>query len=320
MALLEVRGLRVEFPTSAGLAPAVEGFDLTIEEGEVVALVGESGSGKSVASMAMMRLLPKTARISGSLMFCGEDLLALDEAAMRHRRGHGLSMVFQEPMTSLNPVLTIGRQLVEALPREERASRKQARARVVELLGQVGMTAPEQRFSQFPHELSGGMRQRVMIAMALAGRPQLIVADEPTTALDVTVQAQIVGLLRSIQQETGTSILLISHDLALVRQMASRVAVMYAGRKVEEAPVEQIVSTPRHPYSAGLIAAIPHLGHGNSDRLVEIPGTAPSLTERGPGCAFALRCPQAAAICQTPPPTESIACHFPSGKQAGGEA
>ncbi|MCW3836225.1 ABC transporter ATP-binding protein [Sphingomonas canadensis] len=310
MALLDVRGLRVEFASRSGPLAAVEGLDLAVAPGETLALVGESGSGKSVASMAVMGLLPATARVSGQALFEGEDLIAMPPAELRRRRGSGIAMVFQEPMTSLNPVLTIGRQLIEALPRVERASRAAARGRAAELLASVGITAPESRLDEFPHQLSGGMRQRVMIAIALAGRPRLIIADEPTTALDVTVQAQIVALLQSLQRDTGIAILLISHDLALVRQMAGRVAVMYAGRKVEEAAAAALFDRPGHPYSAGLIAAIPRLGGGREARLAEIPGAAPSLAERGPGCNFAPRCPMAAEVCATPPPATGIACHF----------
>jgi peptide/nickel transport system ATP-binding protein len=288
----------------------VENLDLSIEAGETLALVGESGSGKSVASMAMLGLLPRGVRITGRVAFEGEDLLGLTPRALRQVRGRGIAMIFQEPMTSLNPVLSIGRQLIEALPREERTSRSAARTRAVELLASVGITAPERRLIEFPHQISGGMRQRVMIAIALAGRPRLIIADEPTTALDVTVQAQIAGLLRTLQERTGTALLVISHDLALVRQMASRVAVMYAGRKVEEAPTDQLFARPAHPYSAGLIAAIPRLGRGRDTRLIEIPGTAPSLAERHPGCAFASRCPHVADICWTPPPSQGNACHL----------
>jgi len=310
MALLDVTGLRVEFPSPRGPLAAVEAFDLSMEPGETLALVGESGSGKSIASMAMLGLLPPGARATGRVMFEGADLLALPPRELRRRRGSGIAMIFQEPMTSLNPVLTIGRQVIEALPPAERPTRAVARMRAAELLGSVGITAPERRLDEYQHQLSGGMRQRVMIAIALAGRPRLIIADEPTTALDVTVQAQIVALLRALQERTGTAILLISHDLALVRQMAGRVAVMYAGRKVEEAPVAELFARPRHPYSAGLIAAIPRLGGGRQARLAEIPGTAPSLAERGPGCAFEPRCPHAAPICLTPPPSRGVACHL----------
>jgi len=310
MALLDVTGLRVEFPSAQGFLAAVEDLDLSIGTGETLALVGESGSGKSVASMAMLGLLPQGTRVTGRVVFAGTNLLDLSPRELRRRRGRDIAMVFQEPMTSLNPVMTIGRQVMEALPKVERSTRAAARRRAAELLESVGITAPEQRLDEFPHQISGGMRQRVMIAIALAGRPQLIIADEPTTALDVTVQAQIVALLRALQEQTGTAFLVISHDLALVRQMASRVAVMYAGRKVEEAPAGRLFAHPRHPYSAGLIAAIPKLGAGKGAALVEIPGTAPSLAERAPGCAFAPRCPHVADICRTPPPSHGVACHL----------
>lgn len=319
MALLEVKGLRVEFPSPRGFLPAIEGLDLSIEAGDTLGLVGESGSGKSVASLAMMGLLPPGARVSGQVRFAGTDLLALSPGAMRQHRGRSIAMIFQEPMTSLNPVMSIGRQLIEAIPRAERTTRAAVRERAVSLLASVGITAPERRLREFPHQISGGMRQRVMIAMALAGRPRLIIADEPTTALDVTTQAQIVGLLRSLQDSSDMALLVISHDLALVRQMARRVAVFYAGRKVEEAPTRDLFERPAHPYSAGLIAAIPSLGAGRAQRLVEIPGTAPSLAERGPGCAFAPRCPQARDICQTPPPSRGVACHL-AGQRAGAPA
>ena len=310
MPLLEVSGLRVAFPSSTGPLVALEGLDLTVEAGETVALVGESGSGKSVASLAIMGLLPAGTMVTGQVRLKGADVLTQPARERRARRGGGIAMVFQEPMTSLNPVLPIGRQIIEALPDDERRSRAAASARAVELLASVGLTAPERRLSEYPHQISGGMRQRVMIAIALASRPALIIADEPTTALDVTVQAQIVALLRQIQDESGTALLLVSHDLALVRQMARRVAVMYAGRIVEQASVEALFARPRHPYAAGLVGAIPRLGGGRAERLVEIPGLAPGLAERGPGCAFAPRCPQAAAICASPPPAHGIACHF----------
>ncbi|MBF5092842.1 MULTISPECIES: ABC transporter ATP-binding protein [unclassified Novosphingobium] len=310
MPLLEVSGLRVAFPSPTGPLVALEGLDLTVEAGETVALVGESGSGKSVASLAIMGLLPAGTMVTGRVRLKGADVLTLPARERRARRSGGIAMVFQEPMTSLNPVLPIGRQIIEALPDDERRSRTVASARAVDLLASVGLTAPERRLSEYPHQISGGMRQRVMIAIALASRPALIIADEPTTALDVTVQAQIVALLRQIQDESGTALLLVSHDLALVRQMARRVAVMYAGRIVEQASVEALFARPRHPYSAGLVGAIPRLGGGRAERLVEIPGLAPGLAERGPGCAFAPRCPQAAAICASPPPAHGIACHF----------
>ncbi|ODU70595.1 MAG: hypothetical protein ABT11_07400 [Novosphingobium sp. SCN 66-18] len=310
MPLLEVSGLRVAFPSPTRPLVALEGLDLTVEAGETVALVGESGSGKSVASLAIMGLLPAGTMVTGQVRLNGADVLAQPARERRARRGGGIAMVFQEPMTSLNPVLPIGRQIIEALPDDERRSRTAASARAVELLASVGLTAPERRLSEYPHQISGGMRQRVMIAIALASRPALIIADEPTTALDVTVQAQIVALLRQIQDESGTALLLVSHDLALVWQMARRVAVMYAGRIVEQASVEALFARPRHPYSAGLVGAIPRLGGGRAERLVEIPGLAPGLAERGPGCAFAPRCRQAAAICASPPPAHGIACHF----------
>lgn len=315
MPLLEVSGLRVAFPSPTGPLVALEGLDLTVEAGETVALVGESGSGKSVASLAIMGLLPAGTMVTGRVRLKGADVLTLPARERRARRSGGIAMVFQEPMTSLNPVLPIGRQIIEALPDDERRSRTVASARAVDLLASVGLTAPERRLSEYPHQISGGMRQRVMIAIALASRPALIIADEPTTALDVTVQAQIVALLRQIQDESGTALLLVSHDLALVRQMARRVAVMYAGRIVEQASVEALFARPRHPYSAGLVGAIPRLGGGRAERLVEIPGLAPGLAERGPGCAFAPRCRQAAAICASPPPAHGIACHFAEAEQ-----
>jgi peptide/nickel transport system ATP-binding protein len=315
MSLLEVSGLRVAFPSATGPLMALEGLDLTVEAGETVALVGESGSGKSVASLAIMGLLPAGTMATGRVRLKGADVLTQPARERRARRGGGIAMVFQEPMTSLNPVLSIGHQIIEALPDDERRSRAAASARAVELLASVGLTAPERRLSEYPHQISGGMRQRVMIAIALASRPALIIADEPTTALDVTVQAQIVALLRQIQDESGTALLLVSHDLALVRQMARRVAVMYAGRIVEQASVEALFARPRHPYSAGLVGAIPRLGGGRAERLVEIPGLAPGLAERGPGCAFAPRCRQAAAICASPPPAHGIACHFAEAEQ-----
>ncbi|MBN8829935.1 MAG: ABC transporter ATP-binding protein [Sphingomonadales bacterium] len=309
MPLLDIQDLHVAF----GGLPAIEGLSFALEAGETLALVGESGSGKSVASLAMLGLLPASARVTGAVRLDGIDLLTLPPRERQLRRGRDIAMVFQEPMTSLNPVLSIGRQLIEGLPAADRETRQAARARATDLLAAVGITAPARRLDEYPHQLSGGMRQRVAIAMALAGRPRMIIADEPTTALDVTVQAQIVALLRDLQEATGVALLLISHDLALVRQMARRVVVLYAGRKLEEAPADRLFAHPRHPYSAGLIAAIPRFGAGRGARLAEIPGTAPGLNERGPGCVFAPRCPQAAAICASPPPATGVACHFAGG-------
>jgi peptide/nickel transport system ATP-binding protein len=317
--LLEVEDLRTHFFTRDGVVRAVDGVSFSIQPGETLALVGESGCGKSVTSLSIMRLIasPPGRVVSGSIRFNGRDLLALSEPDMRKVRGNEISMIFQEPMTSLNPVLTIGRQIAESLVLHRSMSRADAMARAVELLRLVNIPEPTRRAAEYPHQMSGGMRQRVMIAMALACDPKLLIADEPTTALDVTIQAQILDLMRELQAKTGTAILLITHDLGVVAEMAQRVVVMYAGRKVEEAPVGELFARPRHPYTRGLMNSMPRLGagHGARQRLQEIPGMVPSLREPLAGCAFAARCTHAVDRCRAGVPAfelkaagHSVAC------------
>jgi oligopeptide/dipeptide ABC transporter ATP-binding protein len=293
--LLEVEDLKTYFFTRDGVVRAVDGVSFSVHLGETLAIVGESGCGKSVTSLSILRLIasPPGRIVSGKLVFAGRDLLALSEAEMRSIRGNEISMIFQEPMTSLNPVLTIGRQIAEAVTVHRGLSAREATQRAVEMLKLVNMPEPERRITQYPHQLSGGMRQRVMIAMALACGPRLLIADEPTTALDVTIQAQILDLMRALKDKTGASIVLITHDLGVVAEMAQRVVVMYAGRKVEEASVASLFERPRHPYTLGLMNSIPRLDPtqiGARTRLTEIPGTVPSLREAPVGCIFAPRC------------------------------
>jgi len=310
--LLRVDGLKTHFHTRDGVVRAVDGVSFDVMPGETLAIVGESGCGKSVTAMSILRLLPMPpARIAaGRIEFEGRNLLELAEPQMREVRGNLISMIFQEPMTSLNPVLTIGRQIGEVLELHRGLSPREALAQAIVGLRKVQIPEPQRRVRQYPHELSGGMRQRVMIAMALACGPRLLIADEPTTALDVTIQAQILELMRKLGAETGASIILITHDLGVVAEMAQRVVVMYAGRKVEEAGVEALFAHPRHPYTRGLLGSMPHLGgslDGDADaakpRLVEIAGMVPSLKEDLPGCLFAPRCPDASERCRSEPPT-----------------
>ena len=319
--LLEVDDLTTYFFTRDGVVRAVDGVSFSVARGEALAIVGESGCGKSVMSLSIMRLIasPPGRVIKGRVLLEGRDLLQLPEPEMRTIRGNTISMIFQEPMTSLNPVLTIGRQIGEALVLHRGSTREQAARRTVDLLKLVRIPEAERRASQYPHELSGGMRQRVMIAMALACEPRLLIADEPTTALDVTIQAQILELMRELQQKTGAAIVLITHDLGVVAEMAERVVVMYAGRKVEEAPVAELFARPLHPYTRGLLDSIPRLGGADANggpaarrRLAEIAGTVPSLSEPIIGCAFAPRCHYATARCRadSPPLTEKGSGHF----------
>ena len=321
MALLEVENLQTHFRTADGVTRAVDGVSFALEHGETVAIVGESGCGKSVTANSILRLIPQPpGKIAGHIRFEGTDLLELSERAMRNVRGNRISMVFQEPMTSLNPVLTVGGQIAEPLRLHQRLSRNAVRERAVEMLNLVGIAEPRRRAREYPHQLSGGMRQRVMIAIALACNPRLLIADEPTTALDVTIQAQILDLIADLKKRAGTGIILITHDLGVVAQIAERVIVMYAGRKVEEAGVADLFRAPLHPYTQGLLAAVPKLGSsfaGAGAKLAEIPGVVPSLTQRIPGCVFAGRCPQARAVCrQVAPALEEkaarrfAACHL----------
>src|SRR3954464_13738407 len=297
--LLQVADLKTWFFTRDGVVRAVDGVSFHVMPGETLAIVGESGCGKSVTALSILRLVPAPPGriVSGRIHLAGRDLLGLSEGEMRQVRGNDISMIFQEPMTSLNPVLTIGRQIAETLILHQGMDRKAAFARAVEALRLVHIPEPERRIQQYPHQLSGGMRQRVMIAMALACNPKLLIADEPTTALDVTIQAQILDLMRGLKEKTGAAIVLITHDLGVVAEMAQRVVVMYAGRKVEEAPVEEIFARPMHPYTRGLLGAMPKLGSSldanDRGRLAEISGLVPSLRKPIIGCAFAGRCPMA---------------------------
>ena len=322
MPLLEVRDLQTHFGTPDGIVRAVQGLSFTVDAGETVGIVGESGCGKSVASMSILRLIPEPpGKTAGSIRFQGHDLLELSEAEMRAIRGNDISMIFQEPMTSLNPVLTVGRQIGETLRLHQGLNHRQAEEKSIEALTLVGIPEPARRVREYPHQLSGGMRQRVMIAMALACNPKLLIADEPTTALDVTIQAQILDLMRDLKRRLGSAIMLITHDLGVVAEMAERVVVMYAGRKVEEAPVKEIFARPMHPYTQGLLGAVPRLGssldaHGRS-KLSEIPGLVPSLREPIIGCAFAGRCPlvtdycrQVAPAIEAKAPEHQVACHY----------
>jgi peptide/nickel transport system ATP-binding protein len=321
MALLEVDNLRTHFRTRGRVNRSVDGVSFTVDEGETLAIVGESGCGKSVTAMSIMRLIADgQGKSAGAVRFQGRDLLKASEREMRGIRGNAISMIFQEPMTSLNPVLSIGWQLAETLRLHQGLSKTEARTRALEMLKLVRIAEPERRIDQYPHELSGGMRQRVMIAMALACQPKLLIADEPTTALDVTVQAQILDLLRQLRQKMGSAIILITHDLGVVAEMAERVVVMYAGRKVEEAPVAELFARPRHPYTRALLKSMPRLSTApaNEDeraRLTEIPGVVPALVGDIPGCVFAPRCDYATERCRTayPPlvregPGHTVAC------------
>jgi peptide/nickel transport system ATP-binding protein len=321
MALLEVENLQTHFRTPDGVNRAVDGVSFYVEEGETLAIVGESGCGKSVTAMSILRLIPEPpGKIAGALRLEGCDLMTLDDRAMRAIRGNAISMIFQEPMTSLNPVLSIGRQLGETLRLHQGLDHKSAQARAADMLNLVGISEPGRRLREYPHQMSGGMRQRVMIAMALACNPKLLIADEPTTALDVTIQAQILDLMAELKRRIGAAIVLITHDLGVVAEVAERVMVMYAGRKVEEASAAALFRAPRHPYTQGLLGAVPKLGSsltGAETRLAEIPGTVPSLKQRIVGCVFAGRCPRATELCrQVAPalefkaPGHLAACHY----------
>jgi len=282
MALLDIRDLHVEFPTQAGVMHAVEGVDLSVEEGEVLGIVGESGSGKSVSMMALMGLLPWPARVRAQTMrFAGQDLLTLNPRQRRHLTGKDVAMIFQDPSTSLNPCYSIGYQIIEVLRLHLGLDAKAAQKRATELLELVGIPAASSRLKDFPHQLSGGMNQRVMIAMAIACNPRLLIADEPTTALDVTIQAQILDLLRSLQRERGMALVLITHSMGVVAEMAQCVAVMYAGQVQEQGPAHTLLSAPRHPYTAALLAAMPERSEGQQ-RLATIPGLVPGLHDRSP--------------------------------------
>jgi peptide/nickel transport system ATP-binding protein len=324
MPLLEVNDLSVRFDTDDGPVHAVDRLSFTLEEGEVLGVVGESGCGKSVSLMSLTQLLPPTATVTGTARLGDIELLGASSSRIRRVRGRTIAYVFQEPMTSLNPAFKIGRQIDEVLQRHLDISRGAARKRAIELLQLVRIPAAERRINEYPHQLSGGMRQRVMIAIALACDPKILVADEPTTALDVTIQAGILDLMRDIRERLGTAIVLITHNLGVVADIADRVVVMYAGRKVEEAPVHDLFAFPQHPYTIGLLGAVPRPGAASSTgRLQEIPGRVPSLSELPQACAFADRCPRADDLTRSQRPElrevrpgHTVACFHPGGEWA----
>jgi peptide/nickel transport system ATP-binding protein len=311
--VLQASGLTVRFATESGTISAVDGVDLTLAPGEIVGIVGESGCGKSVTAMSLAGLLPRSAKIDGSVRLLGKELVGAEPGVLRAARGRDIAYIFQEPMSSLNPVLTVGRQITEVLQVHEKLSRKEAMERAVELLGVVGIPSPRERVKHYPHQLSGGMRQRVMIAMAVACQPKVLVADEPTTALDVTVQAGILDVLRGLRDRFGTSILVITHDLGVIADVADRVVVMYAGRVVERAGVDELFARPQHHYTSGLLSASPTPGrHAGTHRLQEIPGLVPVLSEQPDACTFSDRCPAASDRCRTSaPPLEAAPVRTP---------
>ncbi|MFP6795717.1 MAG: ABC transporter ATP-binding protein [Pseudomonadales bacterium] len=319
-ALLEVRGLRTGFDTDAGFVEVLDGVSFELAAGETLGLVGESGCGKSVSALSIMKLLPQPAGkiTAGSIEFQNRDLVTLAKEEMHEVRGNRISMIFQEPMTALNPVHRVGNQIVEAVKlHEPDLTTRIARRRALEMLERVGIPAPDQRLQDYPHQLSGGMRQRVMIAMALAMHPDLLIADEPTTALDVTIQAQILDLLRDMQRESGMAILFITHDLGVIAELCDRVTVMYAGCVVEQAGVAELFSQPRHPYTQGLLRSIPRLDSSPKQPLATIPGVVPALIDMPDGCRFRNRCPNADNECERRSPEliqfaeRHIACHHP---------
>jgi peptide/nickel transport system ATP-binding protein len=315
--LLSVSGLRINFHTDDGILGAVDGVSFDIARGETLGLVGESGCGKSVTAYSVLKLLPvpPAEYAAGSIVFGGDNLLSFDEKAMRRVRGNLISMIFQEPASALNPIMTIGSQIVEAIREHRAASAREAREIAIDMLRRVGIPSPEERFYEYPHQLSGGMKQRAMIAIALVGRPQLLIADEPTTALDVTIQAQILELLNELQRELNMSVLLITHDLGVVAETCDRVAVMYAGKIVESAPVEALFDRPKHPYTHGLFRSLPTLGE-RKEQLAVIPGAVPSPLDFPSGCRFRTRCWMAQEVCKEEPLLREIeakhlaACHF----------
>lgn len=321
--LLSIQNLKIQFRTRSGPRTAVDGIDLDIASGEIVGLVGESGCGKSVTSLSVLRLLPeKVASITeGQIIFNGENILSLDDAAMRKIRGEKISMIFQEPMTSLNPVYTVGDQVAEILYEhlgKHSGSRAEFKEKVIEMFRHMGISMPESRYNAYPHQLSGGLRQRIMIAMALICKPDLLIADEPTTALDVTIQAQILELMKQLQKELGTSILLITHDLGIVAEFIERVYIMYAGKIVETGTTEDIFSHPFHPYTEGLIASVPKVEE-KVERMASIPGVVPSINNIPEGCRFHPRCPCVREICKKCEPElltigqQRVRCHKYSG-------
>ncbi|MGG1662565.1 ABC transporter ATP-binding protein [Brevibacillus sp. NRS-1366] len=294
--VLEVKGLTTQFSKESGRVTVVDQIDIELKKGESLGIVGESGCGKSVTSLAIMRLLDSNGTVSGSVRLNGKDVFSLSEKAMRDIRGKEMAMIFQEPMTSLNPVLTIGRQISEVLEEHEGKSRAECKARVIDLLRQVGISRPEEIYREYPHRLSGGMRQRVMIAMAIACNPTLLIADEPTTALDVTIQAQILDLIKKIRTDYGMSLVLITHDLGVVAEVCDRVIVMYAGQVIESADVRTLLRSPKHPYTIGLIQSAPHQSKGQH-RLYSIRGSVPSPEDMPSGCRFAPRCDKVMPVC-----------------------
>ncbi|MDR3531110.1 MAG: ABC transporter ATP-binding protein [Rhodopila sp.] len=305
--VLEVSGLTTVFHTRGGIVRAVQDVSFSVEAGETLAIVGESGCGKTMTALSLMRLIPSPPGqiTAGMVKVAGTDLLALDEASMRRMRGSQIAMIFQEPMTALNPLLTVGRQIAEMVSLHENVSRRAANARAVEMLHHVRIPAPERRAREYPHQMSGGMRQRAMIAMALACKPKVLIADEPTTALDVTIQAQVLDLIGDLRKELGTAVVLITHDLGVVAETADRMIVMYAGRKVEEGRTKDLFADPCHPYLQGLLASVPRFGGGEGERLREIPGIVPPLNDLPKGCAFAPRCQSAIGRCRDEvPPLE----------------
>lgn len=319
--LLTINNLKTHFHIGKRVVRAVDGVSVSVAEGETLALVGESGCGKSVTAMSIMRLVPAPpAVISGDILFRGEDMLKAPAERMRAIRGKEISMIFQEPMTSLNPAYSIGEQISEAVRVHGTVDKKAAWERAVAMLELVGIPAAAQRAGEYPHQMSGGMRQRVMIAMALACSPKLLLADEPTTALDVTIQAQILDLIRKLARELNTALILITHDLGVVAEMAQRMAIMYAGRIVEQGSVAEIFARPRHPYTVGLMDSIPRLDGAKKQKLHTIEGVVPDLAQLPPGCAFAGRCEYAQPLCRAEYPKLSVladgrqlACHFPVG-------
>jgi peptide/nickel transport system ATP-binding protein len=304
--LLDIQDLRTYFATANGLVKAVDGVSLHIRQGKTLGVVGESGCGKSITALSIMRLIERPGRIvSGSIRFATQDILKIKEADMREIRGNQISMIFQEPMTSLNPVYTCGDQVAEAVLKHRGGSKKAAMIRAVDMLSQVGIPDPKRRAKQYPHELSGGMRQRVMIAMALSTNPELLIADEPTTALDVTIQAQILELMKALREANRMAIMLITHDLGVVAEMSDDVAVMYAGKVVEASDAISLFDKPHHPYTKGLLASIPKLGE-RREKLEVIKGVVPNPLNLPSGCLFKRRCPYAMPICDTPPPLRSV--------------
>ena len=302
--LIEVKKLKTQFNGKNGIVTAVDEVSFTIKDGETLGIVGESGCGKSVTSMSILRLIPKTAGkiAGGEILFKGQDLLQKTEKEMRSVRGNEIAMIFQDSMTGLNPVLTVGKQLTETITVHQKMTKQQAWDRAVEMLVKVGIPSPEARMKEYPHQLSGGMRQRVMIAMALSCNASLLIADEPTTALDVTIQAQILELMRELKEKEHASIMLITHDMGVVAEMADNVMVMYAGKEMEYADVKSMFKNPLHPYSQGLLASIPRLNQDSAERLYAIKGTVPDLNNMPKGCRFCARCPQAMPVCSAEEP------------------